>query len=70
MSEDDDRATDVLEQGDVFFFYRPKVNEDDPSGLGDVQNFGMVLRPNGGSKVRLLIVGRKRLPDAKKHERH
>ncbi|WEX74108.1 hypothetical protein PYH37_001484 [Sinorhizobium numidicum] len=30
----------------------------------------MVLRPHGGEKVRLMVVGRKRLPDAERHERH
>ena len=70
MAAHDDRTTEMVEQGDIFFFFRPKVNEDDPHGIGDVQNFGIVLRPQGGSKVRLLIVGRKRLPDTEPHERH
>lgn len=66
----DARETEVLERGDIFFLYRPRVEEEDPEGLGDVQRFFMVLRPQGGHKVRLLVVGRKRLPDAEKHERH
>ena len=70
MADRDDRTTEVLEEGDIFFLYRPKVNEDHPEGLGNVQNFGMVLRPTGGAKVRLLMVGRKRLPDTDRHERH
>lgn len=60
---------DVLEQGDIFFFYRPRVEEDDPEALGDVQRFHVVLRPEGGSKTRLLTVARKRLPDIGRHER-
>ena len=70
MSKQDDRRTEVLEEGDVFFFFRPKVNEDDPEGLADVQNFGLVLRPAGGARVRLMVIGRKRLPDTERHERH
>jgi hypothetical protein len=44
------------------------VEEDEPSGLGDVQRFYVVLRPQGG-KLRLLVMGRKRLPDVDRHER-
>ncbi|PYE81216.1 hypothetical protein [Pseudoroseicyclus aestuarii] len=54
---------EVLERGDIFFFYRPRVEDDDPSGLGDVQHAGFVLRPRGGGKVRLMMLGRKTLPD-------
>lgn len=64
------RDTEVLEEGDIFFLYRPRVEKEDPSNVGDVQRFEMVLRPHGGEHVRLLIVGRKRLPDTERHERH
>lgn len=33
------RETEVLEEGDIFFLYRPKLGEDDPQGLGDIQRF-------------------------------
>ncbi|WEX11207.1 hypothetical protein [Chelativorans sp. AA-79] len=69
MARSDERKTEILEEGDIFFLYRPKVNEDDPGGAGDVQRFEMVLRPAGGDHVRLMVVGRKRLPDADRHER-
>lgn len=65
----DGRETEVLEHGDIFFLYRPRVDEDDPAGLGDVQRFYIVLRPSSGRK-RLLVVGRKRLPDIDSHERN
>lgn len=65
-----ERETEVLEEGDIFFLYRPRVEKEDPSNIGDVQRFEMVLRPHGGEKVRLLIVGRKRLPETERHERH
>ena len=45
------------------------MEEEDPSGLGDVQRFYVVLRPQGG-KLRLLVMGRKRLPDVEQHERN
>lgn len=59
----------VLEQGDVFFFYRPRVGLDEVRRLEDVQRFFLVLEPDGRALFRRLIVGRKRLPDVHAHER-
>ncbi len=56
----------TLERGDIFFFYRPKVEEEDPDSLSDVQRMYMVLKPENKKKVRLAIVGKKRLPDPNK----
>jgi len=67
MAEADD--TTVLESGDIFFFYRPRTNEDDPESLGDVQRFYFAMRPKGGQGTRLCLAGRKHLPDVKSHER-
>lgn len=60
---------EIVERGDIFFLYRPRVGETDPESLSDVQRFFVVLRPEHAKKVRLLVVGRKRLPDAHEHER-
>ncbi|MDP8971440.1 MAG: hypothetical protein M3N52_13265 [Actinomycetota bacterium] len=60
---------DTIETGDIHFLYRPRVEEEDPGELDDVQNFFVVLRPRGGDRLRLLIVGGKRLPDTGEHER-
>lgn len=60
---------EIVEQGDVFFAYRPKVEHDEAEGLGDVQRFFMVLKPEGGGPIRLTVLGRKRLPDVETHER-
>ena len=68
MAKNDDRHTEVLEEGDIFFLYRLEV-EEEPSGLGDVQRFYVVLRPQAG-KLRLLVMERKRLPDVEQHERN
>lgn len=54
---------ETLETGDIFFFYRPRVEERSPEALEDVQNFAVVLRPRGDGPLRMLIIGRKRLPD-------
>jgi len=72
-----DQSSEILEQGNIYFLYRPKVrpeSEADPAdvaaeGLGDVQNFYIVLKPQGG-RFRLINIGRKRLPDIEGHERN
>src|SRR4051812_30593955 len=61
--------TEILEQGDAFFFYRPRVGAAEVSDLGDVQRFFLILKPDGDRRYRRLIVGRKRLPDPGSHER-
>jgi hypothetical protein len=61
--------TEILEQGDAYFFYRPRVSAAEASGLGDVQRFFLILKPDGDRRYRRLIVGRKRLPDPGSHER-
>jgi hypothetical protein len=72
-------SQEILEQGDIYFLYRPKVRsaEEADEGAGepaaedieDVQNFYMVLKPQGG-RFRLINIGRKRLPDIEGHERN
>ena len=59
-----------VERGDIFFLFRPRVDEEEPEGMADVQRFFIVLRAKGGRKLRLLVVGRKRLPDIEEHERN
>jgi hypothetical protein len=70
-----DDASEILEQGNIYFLYRPTVRgegeeeEVAAEGLGDVENFYVVLKPERG-KFRLINVGRKRLPDVEGHERN
>ena len=56
-------TTQTLERGNIYFLYRPRVEEEDPESLEDVQNMYMVLSPHGKDEYRLGIIGRKRLPD-------
>jgi hypothetical protein len=63
------RQREFLERGDLFFLYRPAVEDEEPKGLVDVQRFFVVLRPESEKKFRLLVLGRKRLPDVREHER-
>ncbi len=62
MSGKKSETSDVLEKGDIFFFYRPKVERRGAEGKRDVQRFFMVLHPEKKRKYRLAVIGRKRLP--------
>ncbi|HET7316342.1 MAG TPA: hypothetical protein VFI88_02825 [Sphingomicrobium sp.] len=66
MAEDD---TNILEEGDIFFLYRPDVENNHPDSMDDIQRFYLVLRPRGGKHTRLLVVGDKKLPDVDEHQR-
>lgn len=59
----------ILERGDLFFFYRPRVGEEEVHDLRDVQRLFLVLNPDGTHRFRRIVVGRKRLPDPRRHER-
>lgn len=69
------QPAEIVERGNIYFLYRPKVRgEDEPEesagGIGDVERFHIVLRPDGAARFRLMTVGRKRLPDLEDHERN
>jgi hypothetical protein len=49
-----------LEKGDIYFFYRPRVQEKEPEGWSDGQRFYMVL--STADRYRLLVIGHKKLP--------
>jgi len=59
----------VLERGDIYFLYRPRVQHMEAHGYADVERLYIVLRPWRTRKYRLLIVGRKKLPDPEEHNR-
>src|SRR5699024_10881707 len=59
---------DILEQGNIYFMYRPRVEETDPDNVRDVQDLYMALKPDGQKRYRLLVIGQKHLPDVKRHE--
>lgn len=52
----------VLCKGNIYFFYRPKVEHAEAHQLEDVQHFFMVLKPENIGQYILIIVGKKRLP--------
>lgn len=59
----------TIEQGSVTILYRPRVEEQDPGDLGDVQRLLILLSPAGGTFERLIAVGRKRIPRSARHDR-
>ena len=50
-----------LEKGDIYFFYRPRIQEKEPEGSSDVQRFYMVL--STADRYRLLVIRHKKLPE-------
>jgi hypothetical protein len=62
MSREDE--SQIVEQGDIFFFYRPKVGTEEVSSTEDVQRFYMVTAPEEReNKYRLFVLGRKQMPE-------
>lgn len=72
-------SSNILEKGIIYFFFRPRVNVDDPHGMGDVARSFFVLRPtplgaelneNQGpvdkdARCRLLILPKKKFPTSR-----
>lgn len=63
MAKQHDDDVQVLEKGHIYFLYRPRVEEHDPASRQDLQQFYMVLSPQGRKSCRLAIIGQERLPD-------
>jgi hypothetical protein len=61
---------EILEQGDIYFFYRPKKNAQEVKGIEDVRRFFMVTAPeqNNSQLYRLFVIGKKSLPEVRKTE--
>ena len=58
------RRTEKLEAGDIFFFYRPRVDTAEVRGPADVQRFYMVLAAKWPTTIyRLFVIGKKKLPE-------
>ena len=57
--------SEVLERGNIYFLYRPRVEEDEVGEMDDVQRTYVALDPHGGGRMRRIVLGRKRLPDVR-----
>lgn len=66
----DQAAGDVLEEGEIFFLYRPTLDVEHPHDLSQVQHLYVALRPRGQKRVRLLVIGAKRLPTGEGNDRN
>jgi hypothetical protein len=55
-------AAHVLERGDIYFAYRPKIGLEVAKRFEDVRRFYMILSRHGKRCYRLIIIGEKRLP--------
>jgi hypothetical protein len=62
-------SEEIVEEGDIYFAYRPRIEKQEAEGLGDIQRFYMVMKPHGMDRFRVAVLGRKRLPEAGDHER-
>ncbi|KAE8714934.1 putative LRR receptor-like serine/threonine-protein kinase [Hibiscus syriacus] len=47
----DDAQVEIQEKGEIFFFYRPKVNKEEVHSVDDVQRLYIVLRPETGERA-------------------
>jgi hypothetical protein len=74
---------EILEQGDIYFFYRLKKDAQEVKGVEDVRRFFMVIAPEGTKNriegensdnnksellYRLFVIGKKSLPEVRKTE--
>jgi hypothetical protein len=63
-----DQGLKLLEQGDIYFLYRPQVSEKEARVRSpkEIQRFYMVLKPQGKRRYRLMMVPKKQLPTSRK----
>ncbi|KAJ6133230.1 hypothetical protein N7471_008445 [Penicillium samsonianum] len=73
-------SSNILEKGFIYFFFRPRVNIEDPEGIGDVARSFFVLRPtvlgaefdkgqgpvDKDASCRLMILPKKKFPTSAK----
>src|SRR5919199_1915305 len=70
----DNNEAEILEQGDIYFFYRPKKGAEEVKGIGDVRRFFMVTASEQDNKnnksllYRLFVIGKKSLPEIRETE--
>jgi hypothetical protein len=77
-NRNDNTEPEVLEQGDIYFFYRPKKDAEEVKGIEDVRRFFMVTGPEKSENTkensdksqfyRLFVIGKKSLPEIRKTE--
>ena len=77
QKDNNHEEVEILEYGDIYFFYRPKKNSEEVKGIEDIRRFFIVTAPEktgekkSGSKkqmYRLFVIGKKSLPEIRKTE--
>src|ERR671931_1509037 len=71
VRKEGNNTSQIIEHGDIFFFYRPKVGVEEVEHIQDVQKFYMITSPEDGKKktkkgnniYRLFLIGQKQLPE-------
>ncbi len=65
-----ENSSDIIERGDIFFFYRPKIDTEEVKDIKDVQRFYMITGTESTTSnkrkedtYRLFLVGQKQLPE-------
>ena len=65
-----ENGSEIIEQGNIFFFYRPKIDTEEVEDIKDVQRFYMVTGTESTTSnkrkddtYRLFLVGQKQLPE-------
>jgi len=58
----------ILEHGDIFFFYRPKIGIQEVKDIENVQRFYMVTSPDSKKVHRVFLIGQKQLPEISEGE--
>ena len=70
-NNNDKNQSEILEQGDIYFLYRPKKGAEEVKGIENIRRFFMVTAPeeeensNKSRLYRLFIVGKKSLPEVR-----
>lgn len=59
----------TIEHGSITFLYRPRVEEQHPDDLRDVQRLLIQLSPHASAFERVIAIGRKRLPASFRRDR-
>ncbi len=57
----------ILEKGDIYFFYRPKLHHTMAKSKADINKFFFILHDSSNQFYRAIIIGKKQLPTADVH---
>lgn len=53
----------ILEEGDIYFFYKPKRGVEHPKDITDVSRFYFIIQKQGQKLPRYIVMGNKKMPE-------